>query len=834
MIGRDAEVTRIGALIADARSGRSGTLLVTGEPGIGKTSLLAHARAEAAGMTVLESSGLEAEANLPFAGLAGVLRPVIDRFDELPAPQAEAVRGALGLGPLVPADAATIVRECAPAPPAADVLRRLVHAAGGNPLALAEAVRALSDRQLAGREPLPDPLPVGPHLRDALLRDVNGLPEATRRALLLAAADEGATTQLADALGRESLTLGDLEPAERVGIVRVDPAAVRFRHPLVRAAVYEASDASGRRSAHQAHAAAAGRAGEAVALDRRAWHLALAATGPDADVASELEEAAARAVARNAHAAATQALESAARLSPDATTSGRRLLAAGQAALVAGLFDRATALLEEAAGGGDPHVTGEATVTRGFVEALAGSGRRAVDLLVAGADAMAPVAPPAAAALLAEATLPCQLRWDMERARTLAGRAVALSDGAPPPVAAVARAAFITAHAWRGVTPEVPPELAGTLASMAQTGDRAGYYWSVELSQLYVLAERYDEALAQIETFVRAARATSAPSALPLLLGFHADTIVRLGRLPEARAAAAEAVATAADTGQPGFRGFALSMLARVEALAGLDAECRRHAGLAIETVDVTESDALRGFCGAALGLLGLAAGDLEEAPGHLEAVHQQALRGGLTNPMLLPYLQDLVEVQVRLGDPAPESLAELERQAGMTGASWPAAAAARCRGLLAPDDGFEAEFETALALHARTPTPIEEARTLLCHGERRRRARRMRDARPPLARALTLFEASGAAAWAERARRELRAAGARLHDARPVAGASLTPQELQVALAVAGGAANKEAAAALLISPKTVEYHLAKVYAKLGVHSRAELATRLAGTAGG
>ncbi|MGH3030712.1 MAG: helix-turn-helix transcriptional regulator, partial [Gaiellaceae bacterium] len=176
----------------------------------------------------------------------------------------------------------------------------------------------------------------------------------------------------------------------------------------------------------------------------------------------------------------------------------------------------------------------------------------------------------------------------------------------------------------------------------------------------------------------------------------------------------------------------------------------------------------------------------------------------------------------------AEAALAVLERQADRADRPWRRAVAARCRGLLVADDRFEAEFEESLAHHDRTPMPFERARTELCLGERRRRAGRRVDARKPLRSALSTFEALGAAPWAERARAELRASGETVTRHDPTGAERLTPQELQVALVVARGATNKEAAAELFLSPKTIDFHLRNVYRKLGVRSRTELAHRL------
>ncbi len=210
-----------------------------------------------------------------------------------------------------------------------------------------------------------------------------------------------------------------------------------------------------------------------------------------------------------------------------------------------------------------------------------------------------------------------------------------------------------------------------------------------------------------------------------------------------------------------------------------------------------------------------------------LEALARRASEHGLKEPGVIQWAPDLIETYVRVGR-SPEAeleLAQFESLARKTQRTWALAAAARCRGLLAAEDGFEVEFSRALELHARTPTPFERARTELCLGERLRRAKRRAEAREPLRAALTTFERLGAALWTERARTELAATGETARRRDPYAAERLTPQELQVALVVARGATNKEAGAALFLSPKTIETHLGRVYRKLNVRSRTELA---------
>jgi DNA-binding CsgD family transcriptional regulator len=228
------------------------------------------------------------------------------------------------------------------------------------------------------------------------------------------------------------------------------------------------------------------------------------------------------------------------------------------------------------------------------------------------------------------------------------------------------------------------------------------------------------------------------------------------------------------------------------------------------------------------LGLLELGLGRNEEAIKHLQPLAQALERANVSIPTLFQEMPDLIEAYVHTGRrvEAEAALATFRRQAEGSPGTWVLAAAARCRGLLEED--FEPSFEEALDLHDRTEMPFERARTELCYGERLRRARRRAEAREQLHAALDKLERLGAEPWANRARNELRATGETARRRRP-ASEELTLQELQVALKVAQGATNREAAAALFLSPKTVEAHLSHIYSKLGLRSRTELAHRLA-----
>ncbi len=251
----------------------------------------------------------------------------------------------------------------------------------------------------------------------------------------------------------------------------------------------------------------------------------------------------------------------------------------------------------------------------------------------------------------------------------------------------------------------------------------------------------------------------------------------------------------------------------------------------ALETAESLDIGSIPTYGLSVLGLLELGLGRPERALVHLEPTAELVERQSLRDPSVVEWAPDLVMAYSRLGRTAEAetTLEEFEGQAKRTGRTWALAAAARCRGLLADDDGFEQHFEVALSWHARTPTPFPRALSELCLGERLRRSRRPTDARAPLRSALETFDRLGAEPWSAQARGELAATGERTTPSPSSGLGELTAQELQVALLVARGTTNREAAAALLLSPKTIEFHLGKAYRKLGVRSRTELARLVA-----
>jgi DNA-binding CsgD family transcriptional regulator len=343
--------------------------------------------------------------------------------------------------------------------------------------------------------------------------------------------------------------------------------------------------------------------------------------------------------------------------------------------------------------------------------------------------------------------------------------------------------------------------------------------------------EEWETARRMLERVVSTARGASAVTLLPYPLALLAELELRCGRTPTAYAAAAESVQLALETGQVVSSSMSLITLARVEALLGLEAACRDHVADALEVARRLRVPVVENYAASALGALELSLGHPERATAHLAECARLEIEFGVGLPTAVPWNADLIEAYVRVGrtDEAVRELETFEEQGRRTGSRWAAATAARCRGLLADEDGYETVLLRALELHG-AEEPFERARTELCLGRRRRHSRHRAAARVVLHHALATFERLGAEAWAEQTRVELRATG---ETPAPSPGGSLlnlTSQELQVALVVAEGATNKEAGAALFISPKTIEFHLGHIYGKLGVRSRSELVRKVAG----
>jgi DNA-binding CsgD family transcriptional regulator len=915
LVGRDDERTRLDSLLTRVRGGDSAALVLHGEPGIGKSSLLEYAAAAATGFKVLRARPLEAESELAFAGLSELLRTILHLLIGIPGPEWAALAGALALAPPAPGDrfavaAATLSLLAAaaeeapvlaviddahwldtpsleallfagrrlgsegvllllgmrhrewissagletlelrglPAGDAAELVQqtraridgavrsRLVNETRGNPLAILEAIGGLTEAELLGRTPIAHPLAVSTSLEQAFAKQLDGLPRNTRDALLIVAAnDTGSVREISGALIRAGLTREALEPAERVGVLSFAGDRVEFRHPLLRSAAYHLHDPVERRMAHRALAAAL----VDGATERAAWHLAAATVGPDEEAAALLERSATDAFARNAYAAAASAFETAAILSPDDRDRVRRMIGAGRALLLGGDGARAEALLAGVVELADePTARADIQEVRGLAMLFTRPVSETLPMLLAEGERVEPHDAERAAALFANAALTCLLAADFAGADEIGQRALGKAEPRARPTATMILAMVRTDLGEVDAAFALLRPLLKSLEWIDPLGE-----FSFALSgaaQSLVWIEQWAHARSMLDRIIGAARTAAAPAVLTFPLSALADFELRRGKIAVAYASAAESVQLAAETGQATLSSFSMVVLARVEALLGHDEDCRRHVAAGLEFSRRTGAYSMEEFAASALGLLELSRGRADRAVVHLsecERLEAQYKRLGeqYRNAHVLPtvtqWAADLVEAQIRSGavTDAKRSLAKLEKAGRRTSLRWINAGAARCRGMLAKDDCYEQEFETALALYGEDMA-FERARTELALGMRRRRSRRRADARAALHEALSYFDRNGAEPWAEQTRAELRASGEVPSADTNGSLRSLTAQELQVALTVAQGITTREAAAALFLSPKTVEFHLGNTYRKLGIRSRAELVRRVEG----
>jgi DNA-binding CsgD family transcriptional regulator len=716
--------------------------------------------------------------------------------------------------------------EVAPA-----VARRLWAQTAGNPLALVEIPRNLSAGQRSGRVALAEPLPVGRRLEDSFAARAAALPDASRQALLVAATSyTGATDTILAALSELGLAPDALDAAEEEDLVSIAHGALTWRHPLVRSAVYHAAGAPARRAAHAALARAGG---EARLPDHRAWHLAAAAAAPDEAVAAELGRVAVEAARRGAPGTALRAFAQAAMLSPGEADRARREIAAAELALAVGRLDETLELLDGARGRSDDlRMRAHGERIRARVEMLRGSPHAAHDRLVAIAEAIADIDRPLAAAAMIEAVLAQTVTGPVPAYRETAERAFALAKGLGGEVEAMAAVALgcglvLSAETDAGLElferygavvekPEVwhsAPELPGMYAC------------------LHASIERFDTADRLFTAMTTSAREHGAVRALPYPLSGRALVDLELGRWPAALAGAQEAVDLSREMAGPAMLASSLAALAQVEASMGRPQATRAHAGESLAICKQLNAWAVEPEPVLALASLALSLGEHEEAVGVWSQttvdIREWVLEPGWE------HLDDvMIEASVRAGRTAQaeRELADLEAKAQRTGRTWAHAVAARCRGLLATSADLDEHFTRALEWHDRAPLPFARARTELCYGERLRRARRRVDAREQLARASATFHALGATIWAERAERELAAAGySRQAPAEQSPWAELTAAETRVARVILEGATYDEAASALFVSPRTIESHLRQIYRKVGVRSRSEMTRRLA-----
>jgi len=719
------------------------------------------------------------------------------------------------LGGLDPGAAEELLGEAGVSP---HVARGCSEACGGNPLAMLELGRALSAEQRAGTRPLPEVIPVGERLDDWLSARLAALPARTEEGLaVVAVAGTTGAGLLAEALELVGLALGDLDPAEAQGIVRRDGGTVRFAHPLFASAAVARATPAHRRAVHLALAAVMPE-GSAD----RAWHLAEGSDGTDDLAVDALTQVAARAGEQGAHLTAADAWERISRLvrAPQARTHA--LAAAGEAAWSAGRPDLAAPWLRTArdlAPAGPERA--RATATLGQVIGWTESVRTALDLLRREASAVEHEHPDLAVQLLAAAAGLGSLAVSPDAAE-LGSRAEEIGARCDPLTALAART--VATHArLAGGDSDIDPDRLAEVDDVAQLLEHAEGRSLVGLAQMIgfdlMLRERWPEARTTFAMVVRTARAAALDAEVAFASGVAAEIAWRTGRWIDARAEAlVDAELHAPIRVLQGTLGGAV--LARVEAGLGVDETAGDQAGLAVERGDRLGMHGLSAWGRHALGFAALAAGDPEAALGPLQWVWHLSEGGRASDPGTLWWQGDLLEALLATGerDDASRLVGELEAQALATGRVWPAAVAARGRGVL---EGDPAPAARSVALLDALGAPFEAARSRLALaellGDEQREA--------VLQQAVHAFHRLGARPWVERVRS---LATTVTTPPEPAIAGLLSPAELRVARAVGRGATNRQVADELALSPRTVDAHLRAIYRKVGVRSRTQLALRV------
>ena len=703
-----------------------------------------------------------------------------------------------------------LIEHWSDAAPSSSVAMRLVAETSGNPLALTELAATLDSNVLSGSEPLPDPLPVAHGVEAAFSDRIRRLPEPARAMLLLAALEPGADLGLLARAGEATDATGDLEAAEIAGLVRLHATRVTFEHPLVRSAVEGAATFAQRRRAHLALAGSL----PAADVERRAWHAAAAASEPDEQLAADLEQLALRARKRAGNAAAQAALTRAAELTPETGARGRRLLSAADAAWRAGRAAEALALIEQASELVDEAAErARAARLRGMITLRTGSLADAHRLLMEAARDAAEIDPKAAFALVGEAAKAGGFSGN-QAWLTAAGD---LARSFPEPGDDASR---IIRRAVIGMGKLMGSDPAGALTEIGEVLEAAQRIDDPELLEYGITAAWLmgDEALSSqlLARAERTARERTMVGILPIFLLLRSVADYDAGRLGRAAAAADEGARLAREAGQTTILAANLAHVARASAVRG---DATRFATAADEAIALACDhglDQVESIAAHAAALHDIGMGRYEAAGDGLTRV---------THPRLAAHrASDACEVAVHLDRNADAlaAVAELEQLAGAMQRPWVDGLLERARGLTTNGKG-DGHFQRAVALHGER-RPFERARTELAYGETLRRTRRRMDARAPLHRALETFERIGAEPWATRSERELRATGETVSRRDVSAIEQLTPQELTICRLVAEGLSDREIGARLFLSARTVDYHLRKVFPKLGIGSRAEL----------
>jgi len=664
---------------------------------------------------------------------------------------------------------------------------------------------------------LPEQIPLTRDMGRLFLDQVRRLPKETQHLLTIVACDDtGSLEAVLRAAERSGIGADALAPAEEAGLVAILDARIEPRHPLVRSAVHEGATLSERRAAHLALA-------EVVEFDQRAWHRAAAALGPDDEVAAELERTAERARRRGGCSVAAGALQRAAQLSTTQAEEGRRLVAAARAAWDAAEPARALAMLDRAAPlVDDGWLLAEMSHVRGQIGWRCGDMITASAFLLEGAQHVAPFDARKALEMLFDAGMAARDIGDFGRLAEACRRVAALPASDDPDDVFLADLLATVGGMTVGRSSDEASQVPD-LVSRAR-----GYEQPRWLMWAAVGAQATGDTDAAMELLQRAGviarRNGDVDNLIFSLVGQTIGTLL-VGKRG-ARAESNEGLSLAREAGLTNAVSLLLAALAWGAAVEGDAEACRAHAAEACTSAQAHGFAMANSIAEWGMGMLDLALGRPEDAATRLSALGVPQV--GVNHPFVaVGSAGDLIEAAIRSGrlDLADGAQAKVEAFAGADAPAWAGALLARCRAMRATGEEAEQAYGEALRLHGDGARPLDWARTELLFGEFLRRERRRVEAREHLRAALERFERLGATPWAERARAELRASGETARKRDPSTLLQLTPQELQVARFVAEGLSNKEVAAQLFLSPRTVDAHLRNVFSKLGITSRTQLA---------
>jgi DNA-binding CsgD family transcriptional regulator len=724
------------------------------------------------------------------------------------------------LGPLDERTARAVVRAARP-DASARALDAIVRAAAGLPLALCEIPAELTGPQLRGDVPLPAPVPVGAQLGELYAGRLASLDRDALLALLVVSVEPLDLGELDRAFSFLGLSLEQLEAVEAVGLVHVDDRGARVSHPVIAATVQNSATAVARRRVHSALASVL-----VAQPSRRAWHLDAVTDGPDDVVADAFAAAAIEAETRSAWLLAGQAHEAAARRSTTADRSRTHLSGAAMAFARAGastsLID---ALAQLATGAEDPEERLAIETDLLAARIWAQPGAIDVDGVHAIAARCSSSSPLSSARLLTVLALGLVITGRPDEALVQLGDAKALVPDGHGDAELVLTWDVVELHlggrggdTLRGPWAEEMTELELVTPSLALVSATTVLIWGDSPARARALLERQCDALVAIGAFGQ----------LGVYHGLLAAAVALEGDWLAARTHFARGIALCSDTDLRGplphiqiRSAYLHAALGNREACNSLMSDARALDG---------DSPLIAHMDACVFGLLALGEGRCLDAVELLSRAGDWERAIGLLHPGYSSRAGDLAEALWRLGrdDELEAVVIEFEERARTAGLTRSLAVAARCRALLVGPDEIDDAFAVATDLHGQTGDDFETARTELNWGRRLRRARRKSDARPHLHAALDQFERLGALPWSHQARSELAACGER-RIASHLGTEDLTPRELEVAVVVAHGASNPEAAAELCISRRTVEDHLGRVYRKLGVRDRSELAAALA-----